>query len=340
TSATVTGLDNGTAYAFDVVATNRVGTGAASPLSVPVTPAAVPGAATGVSATAGNASLTATWTAPADTGGSPVTAYTVRAHRAGSSTATTVTVGGSSTTATLTGLVNGSAYTVDVVATNAVGAGPASARSAAVTPVAATTVTVPGAPTTGGVVLGDRSATVSWKAPAGTGGAAITGYVVRRYDGTTGALQATTTVAATARSHTATGLTAGRRYAFTVAAVNRAGTGAASARSAVVTAGAVPPAPRIATATSGTPGGAVTATAAWNPPTGTSTPAVTGYRVIAQRVNLRGDVVQTITSAVQPATGRTLRMTLPAGRYRFSVVAVNAIGTSAASRTSNTVLAL
>ena len=75
---TVTGLTNGTAYTFTVTATNANGTGAASAPSTAVTPLAVaPGAPTGVSAAAGNASAVVSWTAPVNNGGSAITSYTV-----------------------------------------------------------------------------------------------------------------------------------------------------------------------------------------------------------------------------------------------------------------------
>jgi len=52
---------NGTPYTFTVTATNGVGTGPASSASTAVTPAAVPGAPTGVSATAGDSSAGVSW---------------------------------------------------------------------------------------------------------------------------------------------------------------------------------------------------------------------------------------------------------------------------------------
>lgn len=139
TSATITGLTNGTSYTFTVTATNAVGTGPASAASSPVTPQppTVPGAPTGVTATPGNGAATVSWTAPAS-GGSPVTSYTVTPYLAGvAQTAVTVSGTPPATTATVTGLTNGQSYTFTVTATNAIGSGAPSAASSPVTPSAA-----------------------------------------------------------------------------------------------------------------------------------------------------------------------------------------------------------
>jgi hypothetical protein len=111
---------NSANYWVDVVFTNA--------------PAAIPGAVTGVSATAGDASAVVSWTAPSD-GGSPLTSYTVTPY-VGTTAQTPTTVSGSppATSATVSGLTNGTAYTFRVAATNAVGQGPASAASSPVTP--------------------------------------------------------------------------------------------------------------------------------------------------------------------------------------------------------------
>ncbi len=130
-SHVITGLTNGTAYTFTVRATNANGTGPASGASNSVTPATVPGAPTGISATAGNAQATVTFTAPASNGGSAITGYTVTSNPAGGVDAN---AGSTSTSHTITGLANGTSYTFTVTAANAVGTGAPSAASNAVTP--------------------------------------------------------------------------------------------------------------------------------------------------------------------------------------------------------------
>jgi Galactose oxidase-like, Early set domain/Fibronectin type III domain/Glyoxal oxidase N-terminus len=93
-----------------------------------------PGAPSGVTATAGNASASVTWTAPYN-GGSTITSYTITPYTGGvAQQATAVTGSPPATSAAVTGLTNGTSYTFTVSATNAVGTGSASAPSNAVTP--------------------------------------------------------------------------------------------------------------------------------------------------------------------------------------------------------------
>jgi titin len=121
TSATITGLTNGTSYSFDVAAENAVGIG---PYSSPVnaTPDTPPAAPTALDGSASSARIALTWTAPSPNGGTTLTGYMVEFTPAGGS-AQTVSTGGTGTSYTLTGLTNGTAYTVRVAGVNAAGVG-------------------------------------------------------------------------------------------------------------------------------------------------------------------------------------------------------------------------
>ena len=170
TSCTVTGLTNGTGYTFTVTARNAVGISAASAPSATVTPATVPQPPTGVTGTRGNTTVSVSWTAPADTGGSPILEYTATASPGGRYCTTSGT-----TSCTVTGLTNGTGYTFTVTARNAVGISAASAPSATVTPAA-----VPQSPTGVTGTRGNTTVSVSWSAPADTGGSPILGTSPRR----------------------------------------------------------------------------------------------------------------------------------------------------------------
>jgi hypothetical protein len=147
-TTSVTGLTNGTAYTFDVAATNAAGTGTPSAASAAATPAAAPvntppGAPTIGTATAGVTQATVTWTAPAAKGTPTMTGYKVQAFAGTSTTAssTTAVAGATSTSGTVTGLTAGTSYTFKVLATNGTQDSTPSAASNAVTPIAALAVT-------------------------------------------------------------------------------------------------------------------------------------------------------------------------------------------------------
>ncbi len=191
--------------------------------NAPATPAAP-------TATAGVTSASVDWSAPA-ANGSPITGYTVIPYLAGVAQ-TPVSYDASSTDRTLTGLVAGGSYTFTVTATNAFGTSGASPPSTAVVP-----YSVPAAPTVSSAVAGTGRAVLTWSTPAANG-SRITGYVVTPY--IAGVAQTPITFATAANTQTVTGLTAGTAYTFTVAAINAAGTGPASAPSSIVTPNAAP----------------------------------------------------------------------------------------------------
>jgi Ca2+-binding RTX toxin-like protein len=136
TTAEVTGLANGTAYSFQVLAVNAHGDGALSAVSAPVTPMTVPGVPVLGQATAGDGSVTVRWTAPQSNGGSAITGYAVQVVGVdGQIVGALRTAGAGATSLVVTGLTNGTAYRFQVRAANAMGAGEFSALSPSVTPV-------------------------------------------------------------------------------------------------------------------------------------------------------------------------------------------------------------
>ena len=182
----------------------------------------IPGKPTGVSAVAGNAQATVTWSAPASNGGSAVTSYTVTSST-GNRTCTWTS---GPLSCTVSGLTNGTSYTFTVSATNGVGTGASSDPSNAVVP-----ATVPGAPTNAFAFAGTTSAFVHWSPPASDGGSAIVGYTVTSSTGSR-----TCTWTSGPLSCTVSGLAKGTTYTFTVVAINGVGTGPASGPSNAVVA--------------------------------------------------------------------------------------------------------
>ena len=321
TSVAVNGLTNGTSYTFTVVASNIVGPGPASAPSSAVTPnaaATAPGAPTGVTATAGDASASVSWIAPVSDGGSAITGYTVTVLPGGA----TFQPVGTATTVNVTGLTNGTSYTFTVVATNSVSDGPASDPSSPVIPAPAPP-TAPGAPTGVTATAGDASASVSWIAPVSDGGSAITGYTVTVLPG-----GATFQPVGTATTVNVTGLTNGTSYTFTVVATNSVSDGPPSAPSAPVTPTAAATAPGAPTGVTAIAGNG-SATVSWTAPASNGGSAITGYTVTASPGGAFATTNGATTVVVSGLTNGTA--------VTFTVVATNGVGTGPASAASTAV---
>lgn len=314
TSATIVGLQNGAPYQVQVTAVTDAGPGQPSAPSE-VTPRAVPGPPSNVTATAGNASATISWSATASNG-STITGYTVTSTPGTLTTA----VNGTASTATATGLTNGIAYTFTVTATNGVGTGPPSAPSNSVVP---GTSAVPGSPTAVTATAGNAAATVNWTPPTSTGYGSITNYTVTS---SAGGLSAT--VSAPSTSVTVGGLTNGTAYTFTVTAANAAGVGPPSIPSnSVIPQSAVPGAP---TSVAAAPANA-RATVSWTPPANTGGSPITLYTV----TSTPGSVTATAPGSAVTAsvTGLTNGVS-----YTFTVTASNSSGAGIPSSPSNAVI--
>jgi len=241
TTYTYSGLTAGATYIFKVRATNISGDSDYSGWSSGVVPYTVPGVPTSVVlVTAGDTSITVSWSAPASNG-SAITAYTLRARDVVASADVTpdITISGS-TSGTFTGLTNGKAYTFRVAATNAAGTSSFSTASSSFTPFG-----IPGVPTgVSGTASASGQIAVSWSAPASNGGSAITSYSVLAQDisdvaGINDIVRVTPT---TGTTFTVTGITDGKTYTFKVRATNLRGSSAYSTVSSSVPTG-LPSAP-------------------------------------------------------------------------------------------------
>jgi fibronectin type 3 domain-containing protein len=219
----VSGLQFGQAYVFAIAAVSS--SGVISPRSNTVDLTTVPAAPTGLTAAAPSASsgsLNLAWT-----GSTGADSYSIFEGTSSGGEGTTAAVAGlSGTSASLTSLTPGKQYFFTVVALDAGGSSMASAEASG------TTIASP--PTGFAASPGNGSVSLSWAASAGA-----TGYNV--YQGTTSSGEGTTPVQSgvSGTSVSIGGLSNGKKYYFTVAAVDAGGVSAPSAE-----ASATPAAPK------------------------------------------------------------------------------------------------
>ena len=215
-TCTVSGLTNGVAYVFYVMAINSRGTSAPSNSNL-VIPATTPGAPGITSVVAGNRSVVVTFTAPTTTGGAALGYYDYSVD--GGTSWQSGQYRTKNSALTITGLINGTSYSVKIRARNIVGAGTASVATTAVP------FTTPGKTVIQAIVTTSTTATVSFAAP-GSGGRSITSYQYSLNHGTTWVTRSSGT---TASPLVISGLAAKRFYSVQVRAVSSAGSGLPSA---------------------------------------------------------------------------------------------------------------
>jgi hypothetical protein len=199
---TITGLTNGATIYYQVGAKNVTGTTWSAQYTVTPT-LSLPSAPTAISAVAGNAQVTISWTAGTGSTSSVVQYGTT-------SGVYTTTIDPATSPRTITGLTSGTTIYYRVGARNVTGltwSGPST-----VTPVPS----VPSAPTAISAAAGNAQATITWTAGTGSTSSLV------RYGSTSG-VYATTIDPATS-PWTITGLTNGTAVYYQVGAKNAAGT--------------------------------------------------------------------------------------------------------------------
>jgi len=183
-------------------------------------PATVPGTPV-LTATAGNAQVGLSWTAPAD-GGSQLTGYKLYRGTVSGNLSLIQTLGAGTTTFNDTGLTNGQTYYYAVSALNAIGEGNRSTERSASPSAPAT---VPGTPrNVTATTNSSKGINLAWQAPTSNGGSAITQYRIYRST-TTGTETLLTSVSGTTLTYRDTSTKHGTRYYYVVRAVNVVGVG-------------------------------------------------------------------------------------------------------------------
>jgi hypothetical protein len=226
TNDTISGLQNGTTYAFIVVAVNTAGTSEASPVetATPALSTSAPAAPAKPSAVADGTSVAVSWSAV--TGAD---SYIV--HWKAGDSATAADPGRPAITGlsdTVPSLAAGTTYAFVVVASNGSGSSPAS-------PVA-TAITAPAAPAKPSAVAGAGSVALSWTTVQGADS-----YKVYFAEGSVATTSDTPRDAVGGLADTVTGLDGGTKYAFIVVAINSGGASPASPVATATPTAAIPP---------------------------------------------------------------------------------------------------
>ncbi|MFM7138181.1 MAG: fibronectin type III domain-containing protein, partial [Planctomycetota bacterium] len=315
-------------YVFQVSAVNQTTVGPPSATSQPVTVTSVSNAPTNVSGVPGYESVALSWSAPTQTGGTPITGYGIRySTDGGGFWAQLPNTGSAATSFTVTGLTSQAGYIFEVAAINAAGRSPWSQASPLLQP-----LLDPGAVTDVVAAPAYQAVALTWLPPANTA-VPVTGYVVRRSDDSGNSWSTPLATGSTATQFTYPGLTQPVPLVFQVAAVNANGQGPWSTASAPVTPDTVPAAPSRLRALAGDR----TVLLSWNPPADLAGGTLSGYRIEYQ-VGSGTDWIVHTASTGTTATQLTIVNLVNGTSYRFRVAAITQLGVGVPSQATADVI--
>src|SRR5947199_302794 len=319
TSYTDTAVTNGVTYYYQVSAVNNVGEGPRSneASATPTAPSTPPGAPQGLVATAGDATVTLTWSAPSSNGGSPITNYRIYRSTTGGGETLQATIGNVLTYSD-TSVTNGVTYYYQVSAVSNVGEGPRSNEASA-------TPTAPAGPPTApqglGATAGDATVTLTWPAPSTTGGSPRTNYKI--YRGTSSNGETRKATIGNVLTYTDTAVTNGVTYYYQVSAVNSAGEGPRSNEASATPSAPPPPptppsAPTNLVATVGNAQVGLT----WQAPASNGGSPITNYKIYRGTTSGGETLVATIGNQLSYSDGGLTNGVT----YYYQVNAVNNVG--------------
>ena len=313
-------LSPNTTRHYRVSAINGAGTGDPSNVASATTSATVPGAPTGLTATAKDtARIDIAWRTPEEDGGSPITGYRIERSSNGVSWVDLVfDTEDTNTNFSHTTLSPGERQYYRVSARNSAGVGPRSRVAFA------TTFDVPGPPTDlSATPEGETRIKLDWGPPDDNGGSDVTGYKIQFSDnaGETWQDEVLNTRSKTT-SYTDRDLSPGDTIDYRVFAINEWGTGRESSNIARAVTNATTPGPPLN----------LTAQAAdtlitldWDPPDDDGGSAVTGYRIVFSENG--GASYSTLVRDTRRTSTRYIDTGLDPGTTRhYRVAAINSVG--------------
>ena len=347
TSYSHTGLSNAHIYSYKVFAINSVGTSNSSNIAsaVPTQVSSAPYPPTGLTAnSASPTSISLSWTAPQNTGGSAITGYEIE-YKVGSGSYSVLVPNTSLATYLNTGLITGTTYTYRVSAINSIGTGVPSNEASAVpsktyTPTGFTAVAV--SPT---------QIYLSWIAPSETFGQPIAGYKIEQKL-SSNVFNTIVDNTGKTTNYSINNLSTGKTYTFDVVAIFTGGTESnpSPEASATPTTTSVPPPTSTPPPTSIPPSSALPNTPtglnvtkispssvqlSWTAPLNNGKPSVTGY-VIEYKIG--SGTWSVLTTNIGTSTSY-VHTGLVSGSFTYRVSAINSAGTGNPSAEASIIFA-